>query len=38
MKLCVPIPCFFPATTTEQVCAAIRASADLGYTAVETYD
>ena len=38
MKLCVPIPCFFPASTTEQVCAAIRTVADLGYTAVETYD
>lgn len=38
MKLCVPIPCFFPASTTEQTCAAIRTVANLGYTAVETYD
>ena len=38
MKLCVPIPCFFLATTTEQFIAAIQKSTDLGYTAVETYD
>ena len=38
MKLCVPIPCFFPCSTTEQFIAAIHKSAELGYTAVETYD
>ena len=38
MKLCVPIPCFFPAATTEDFCAAIRTVASLGYTAAETYD
>ena len=38
MKLCVPIPCFFPASTTEQLCSAIRTVSELGYTAAETYD
>ena len=38
MKLCVPIPCFFPASTTEQLCSAIRTVSDLGYTAAETYE
>ncbi|MBP3699607.1 MAG: TIM barrel protein [Oscillospiraceae bacterium] len=38
MKLCVPIPCFFPSASSEEVCAAIRAVADLGYDTVELYD
>lgn len=38
MRLCVPIPCFFPCSTTEQFIAAIRKSAELGYNTVETYD
>lgn len=38
MKLCVPIPCFFPSSTTEDFCAAVRSAASLGYKAVETYD
>lgn len=38
MKLCVPIPCFFPSATSEDFCAAIRSAAALGYQAVETYD
>lgn len=35
MKLCVPIPCFFG---NMDACDAIKTVADLGYTAVETYD
>ncbi len=38
MKLCVPIPCFFPSASSEEVCAAIRAVAGLGYDTVELYD
>ena len=38
MKLCVPIPCFFPCSDTEQFITAIRKSAELGYRTVETYD
>ncbi|MBQ4112734.1 MAG: TIM barrel protein [Clostridia bacterium] len=38
MRLCVPIPCFFPCSTTEQFITAIRKSAELGYHTVETYD
>lgn len=38
MKLCVPIPCFFPSSTTEDFCAAVRSAASLGYKTVETYD
>jgi hydroxypyruvate isomerase len=38
MRLCVPIPCFFPCSDTEQFITAIRKSAALGYRTVETYD
>ena len=38
MRLCVPLPCFFPVGDTDAFCSAVRAAADLGYTAVETYD
>jgi hydroxypyruvate isomerase len=37
MRLCVTLPCHFPTGNTEEVCAAIRKSAELGYTAVEAY-
>ncbi len=37
MRLCVTLPCHFPTGTTKEVCAAIRKSAELGYTAVEAY-
>ena len=37
MRLCVTLPCHFPTGSTEEVCAAIRAVADLGYDAVEAY-
>ena len=38
MKLCVPLPCFFPTSDTPQFCKAIRTISDLGYTAAEAYD
>lgn len=38
MRLCVPLPCFFPLSDTEQFCTAVRTCAALGYDAVETYD
>ena len=38
MRLCVPIPCIFPCSDTEQFIAAIHNSAALGYKTVETYD
>ncbi len=37
MRLCVPIPCFFPAREWD-FCDAVRKAAELGYDAVETYD
>ena len=38
MRLCVALPCHFPTGSTEEVCAAIRKSAELGYDAVEAYN
>ena len=38
MKLCVPIPCHFPVSNTEDFCSALRQIAGWGYTAAETYD
>ncbi len=37
MRLCVTLPCHFPTGSTEEVCAAIRTVASLGYDAVEGY-
>ena len=37
MRLCVVLPCHFPTGRTEEVCAAIRRCAELGYDAVEAY-
>ena len=37
MRLCVPIPCFFPAKEWD-FCDAVRKTAELGYDAIETYD
>lgn len=38
MRYCIPLPCFFPMGRTEEVTAAIRAVADLGFDACEIYD
>lgn len=37
MRLCVPIPCFFRITSTDDFCNAIRKVKELGFDAVETY-
>lgn len=37
MRLCVTLPCHFPTGSTEEICAAIRKAAELGYDAVEGY-
>ncbi len=38
MRLCVPLPCHFPTGDSDEIRAAIRTVASLGYDAVEMYD
>ncbi len=38
MRLCVPLPCHFALSDSQDVCNAVRTVAALGYTAVESYD
>lgn len=37
MRLCVPIPCFFKITSTDDFCRAVYKVRELGYDAVEFY-